>query len=174
MDTAGGEPLRQMGEGSGDKPPRLDHQGANPVSDDLAIWLREWRPASLDESGRLADDYLMAQKGEGKNVAWLAQNTPGRARSVPGTMNGRPTTTEMPTSYTGGHWPQGQMDGGRSRTNFRGEKVFSVCQVLASHVQLSKQTEAEHLCSTKACTTGDAGSAKYLRRDLSTASSRRC
>ena len=142
------------------------------VSDDLTIWLRERRPDSLDELGRLADDYLLARRGESKNAfrrpILPMQTNQGPPRAVPGTTNGRPQ------SYAGGHRQQGPaLDGGRSRTNYRGEKQCFQCGKFG-HLMYNCPNRASPSTSAapkpafmgKTCTemAWDAGSTKYLRR----------
>ena len=91
------------------------------VSDDVAIWLRERRPESLNELGRLADDYLLARKGEGRasirRLVVPAQVPCGGARGGPAAGGAKPQNSQSP--------PRGQRpadNDGWSRTNFRGNK----------------------------------------------------
>ena len=87
------------------------------VSDDLTIWLRERRPSSLEEVGRLADDYTLARKGESKTI------TREPVMPMQASTGGRPQ------HHSGNQGHQGPaQDWGRSRTNHRGEKQCFHCQ----------------------------------------------
>ena len=54
------------------------------VPEDMAVWLKERKPKSLDELGTLADDYVLARRSEG--VRPLRPTAPG-LRQGPGKAN---------------------------------------------------------------------------------------
>ena len=45
------------------------------VSENMAVWLKERKPSSLEELGKLADDYSLARKSEGDRPG--RSNAPG-------------------------------------------------------------------------------------------------
>ena len=53
------------------------------MSEDMAVWLKERKPTSLEELSKMADDYELAQKSEGARPGWpkasgLTKNPPIR------------------------------------------------------------------------------------------------
>ena len=85
--------------------------------EDLAVWLRERNPRSLEELGKLAENYTQARKGEVARMKATAGGTGlWRAKSVEekgsGEKSGRSGSTE----------------GSRTKVNSRGEKQCYHCR----------------------------------------------
>ena len=84
------------------------------VPEDMAVWLKERKPKSLDELGTLADDYVLARRSEG--VRPLRPTAPG-LRQGPGRAN----------AFVKEEQPRPSAEGRRVQVNTRGDKRCYIC-----------------------------------------------
>ena len=84
------------------------------VPEEMAVWLKEQKPKSLEELGKLADNYALARKSEG--VRPLGPTAPGLKR-CPGKLYA-PAKEER---------PHPNAEGRRVQVNTRGDKRCYIC-----------------------------------------------
>ena len=84
------------------------------VPEEMAVWLKEQKPKSLEELGKLADNYALARKSEG--VRPLGPTAPGLKR-CPGKRYA-PMKEER---------PRPNAEGRRVQVNTRGDKRCYIC-----------------------------------------------
>ena len=93
------------------------------VPEDLRVWLRERKPESLAQAAELADDFVLARKGEGRlpprKGPWTGPVTDG-ARPEQGKGSYTPRSSERLGPST--HFQEG-----RPRTNASGDKRCYQC-----------------------------------------------
>ena len=85
------------------------------VSEDMAVWLKERKPTSLEELGKLADDYALARKSEGAR--------PGRS-NAPGLI--KEQAKKNPDNKPTSHFRSPPVES-RTQVNFRGDRRCFSC-----------------------------------------------
>ena len=98
------------------------------IPTEMAVWLKEHKPGSLDELSRLADEYALARKGEAEKMVGLA-NPPGPVKALGPLQMGR-SVGNKPESSRGrgeGHSHYPPVDKGRTQVNLRGDKRCYHC-----------------------------------------------
>ena len=91
------------------------------VPEDLAVWLRERRPESLDELGKLADDYVLARTGESVRTQTKGPAVGLTTSSEKQGVNRRPIRRQEEYSTPA-------PEGGRARVNTHGDKQCFHCR----------------------------------------------
>ncbi len=90
------------------------------VPAELAVWLKERKPSSLEKLSQLSDDYTQARRAEVSPCGWSGTGQKGAtpAQSTTPTKNGGSTTGGPKKEERGGL----MMGKGRVRVNARGDK----------------------------------------------------
>ena len=91
------------------------------VPEDLAVWLRERHPGSLDELGKLADDYVLARTGESVRTQTKGPAVGLTTSSEKQGVNRRPIRRQEECSTPA-------PEGGRARVNTHGNKQCFHCR----------------------------------------------